>query len=80
MPASLTEFEIYSFISLDIIALIELTLVLEINVFLFARLCLCLSGLFRKHFPNDTLECYRTSQEEVQSLKMFRDQLFHHIK
>ena len=34
MPASLTEFEISSFISLDMIAMIELTEVLEINVFL----------------------------------------------
>ena len=37
--------------------MIELTVVLEINVFLFARLCLCLSGLFC-HFPNDTLKCH----------------------
>ena len=50
MPASLIEFEISSFVSLDIIAMIELTVVLEMNVFLFARLCLCLSGLFCKHF------------------------------
>ena len=46
MPASLIEFEISSLISLDIIAMIELTADLEINVFLFAQLCLCLSGLF----------------------------------
>ena len=37
--------------------MIELTVVLEINVFLFARLCLCLSGLFC-HFLNDTLKCH----------------------
>ena len=60
--------------------MIEFTVVLEINVFLLAELCLCLSGLFCKHFPNDTYECYRTAQEEVQSPKMFRDQLFHHVK
>ena len=29
---------------------------------------------FANNFPNDTLECYRTSQEKVQSIKMFRDQ------
>ena len=46
MPTSQAEFEISSLISLDIIAMIELTVVLEINVFLF----LCLSGLFCKHF------------------------------
>ena len=50
MPASLTELEISFYSGLDIIAIIELTVVLEINVFLFAPLCLCLSGLFCKHF------------------------------
>ena len=50
MPASLTKFEISSLINLAIIAMMELTVVLEINVFLFARLCLCLSGLFCRHF------------------------------
>ena len=50
MPASSTEFEISSFISLDKIAMIEITVVLETSVFLFAWLGLSLSGFFCKQF------------------------------
>ena len=50
MPASLTEIEISSFISLDIIEMIESTVVLEINVFSVCTVMLELVGFVLQTF------------------------------
>ena len=56
MPASLTEIEISSFISLDIIEMIESTVVLEINVFSVCTVMLELVGFVLQTFFNNIFQ------------------------